>query len=159
MSEHQLHITSVDFVDGGWIPLKNTARGDDISPQFEIDGITEKAVSLAITLDDSSHPIFKNYNHWIIWNLPIKSIIPAAIPYGKTIEFLDGAVQGVAYGRNRYKGPKPPLKLVHTYVFTVYVLDFKLDMPASSKKADVIESMEGHILQQSTISGKYQSRK
>lgn len=159
MSEQQLHITSIDFVDGGWIPLKNTARGDDISPQFEIEGITEKAVSLAITLDDSSHPIFPNYNHWTIWNLPVKSTIPAAIPHGKTIGFLDGAVQGVAYGRNRYKGPKPPIKSIHTYVFTVYVLDCKLDLPASSKKAEVIRSMSGHVLQQATISGKYQSRK
>jgi Raf kinase inhibitor-like YbhB/YbcL family protein len=158
MREQQLNITSVDFTNGGWIPLKNTARGDDISPQLEIDGITEKAVTLAITMDDASHPIFPNYNHWIIWNLPIKSIIPAAIPHGKTIESLDGTVQGVAYGRNRYKGPKPPFKQIHTYVFTVYVLDCKLNLSARSKKADVIGAMRGHILQQATISGKYQSR-
>ena len=158
MSEQQIHITSTDFIDGGWIPKKNTARGDDISPQLKIDGITGKAASLVITMDDASHPLFPNYNHWVIWNLPVQEVIPSAIPHGKTIESLDGAVQGLAYGRNRYKGPKPPFKSIHTYTFTVYVLDCKLNLSARSKKADVVKAMGGHILQQASISGKYQSR-
>lgn len=159
MCEKQLHITSVDFVDGGWLPKENTARGDDLSPQFELSGIDDHAISLAITMDDSSHPIFPNYNHWVMWNIPVLKVIPGAIPHGKTIEFLDDAVQGVAYGRNRYKGPKPPLKYVHTYVFTVYVLDCKLNLPARSRKADVIRAISGHVLQEVSISCKYQSRK
>lgn len=158
MSEQQLKVISADFKEGDWIPKKNTARGEDISPQLELEGISHKAVSLVLTMDDASHPIFPNYNHWIIWNLPVKEIIPAGIPRGKTVESLEGAVQGLAYGRNRYKGPKPPLKTIHTYVFTVYVLDCKLNLSARSKKADVIKAMSGHVLQQANISGKYQSR-
>ncbi|MEM5767024.1 MAG: YbhB/YbcL family Raf kinase inhibitor-like protein [Bacillota bacterium] len=154
-----LKIRSNAFTEGAWIPVKHTARGEDLSPDFEISGIAPNAASIAITLDDASHPIFPNYNHWAIWNLPVQEHIPEGIPCGKLVDRLGGAVQGLAYGRNRYKGPKPPLKTIHTYVFTVYVLDSKLDLAANSRKRDLIEKMNGHVLQQATLSGKFQSRR
>jgi len=68
-----------------------------------------------------------------------------------------GATQGVAYGRNRYKGPKPPFKLIHTYVFTVYVLNCRLDLDAGSTRREFLKAVDGHVMQQSTLSGKFQS--
>ncbi|WP_243187238.1 hypothetical protein [Faecalispora jeddahensis] len=56
-------IKSNAFVEGAWIPERYTARGDDLSPDFEIEDIDPQAKSIAITLDDASHPIFPNYNH------------------------------------------------------------------------------------------------
>ncbi len=159
MNNQQLEVTSTDFKDGDWIPIKNTARGDDQSPQFELNNITDKAVTLAITMDDSSHPLFPDYNHWLIWNIPIMKNIPSAIPQGKTVESLNDAKQGRAYGRHRYKGPKPPLKCIHTYTFTFYILDCLLDLSVKSRKKDLLSVMNGHILQQATISGKYQSKR
>ncbi|MBE6013680.1 MAG: YbhB/YbcL family Raf kinase inhibitor-like protein, partial [Lachnospiraceae bacterium] len=53
----------------------------------------------------------------------------------------------------------PPFKLIHTYVFTVYVLDCTLDLAASCRKRDFINNIDGHILQQATLSGKFQSRR
>ncbi|MFT3984349.1 MAG: YbhB/YbcL family Raf kinase inhibitor-like protein [Lachnospiraceae bacterium] len=153
-----LKIKSKAFEEGGWIPEKYTARGADISPGFEISNIAPNAKSIAITLDDASHPIFPNYNHWVIWNIAIQSAIPEAIAHGKSVVGL-GATQGIAYGRNKYKGPKPPLKSIHTYVFTIYTLDCTIDLDASSKKQDFINSAAGHILQQATLSGKFQSRR
>jgi len=154
----QLMIKSKAFDEGGWIPVKYTARGADISPDFEINNISPNAKSIAITLDDASHPIFPNYNHWVIWNIAIQSVIPEGIAHGKYVDGL-GATQGIAYGRNKYKGPKPPFKLIHTYVFTVYVLDCTLDLAASCRKRDFINNIDGHILQQATLSGKFQSRR
>ena len=153
-----LKIKSKAFDEGGWIPEKYTARGADISPDFEISNIDPKAKSIAITLDDASHPIFPNYNHWVIWNIAIQSAIPEAIAHGKYVDSL-GAVQGIAYGRNKYKGPKPPLKSIHTYVFTIYTLDCTLKLEASSRKQDFINHAGGHILQQAALSGKFQSRR
>ena len=154
-----LRIKSSAFDEGMWIPVKHSARGEDLSPDFEISGIDPNAKSIAITLDDASHPLFPNYNHWVIWNIPVQEIIPEGIPHGKPIGSLGGAVQGVAYGRNKYKGPKPPFKLIHTYVFTLYILDCKLDLAASGRKRDFIEKMNGHVLQQATLSGKFQSHR
>jgi len=58
-----LKIKSNAFNEGTWIPVKHSARGQDLSPDFEISGIAPNAKSIAITLDDASHPIFPNYNH------------------------------------------------------------------------------------------------
>jgi Raf kinase inhibitor-like YbhB/YbcL family protein len=155
----RLKVKSESFVEGGWIPLRNSARGEDISPDLELSGVATNAKSIAITLDDASHPIFPNYNHWVIWNIPIQKNIPEGIPHGKTVESLGGAMQGIAYGKNRYKGPKPPFKSIHTYFFTVYILDCECELTARSKKRDLLTKIDGHILQQATLSGRFQSRR
>ncbi len=154
-----LKVTSSAFKEGGWMPVRYSCRGENCSPDFKLEGILSGAKSIAITLDDASHPFFPNYNHWLIWNLPVQAIISEGIPKGKSVERLNAAVQGVAYGRHRYRGPKPPFRSIHIYVFTVYVLDSRLNLPASSRKRDFLAAAEGHILQQATLSGKFQSRK
>ena len=154
-----LKVKSKAFDEGNWIPVRYTARGEDLSPDFKIDGIAQNAKTIAITLDDASHPIFPNYNHWVIWNIPVQAVIPEGIPHGKSVDSLGGAIQGTAYGRNRYKGPKPPLKSIHIYVFTIYILDCNVDLAANSKKQDFLNKIDGHILQQASLSGKFQSRR
>ncbi|GAU78836.1 YbhB/YbcL family Raf kinase inhibitor-like protein [Fusibacter sp. 3D3] len=154
-----LKIWSEAFKEGDWIPNLYSARGEDRSPSIHLEGIHAEAQSIAITMDDASHPLFPNYNHWLIWNLPVQNSIPEAIPHGEIIENLGGAIQGRAYGRHRYKGPKPPLKTIHTYVFTVYILDCKCALSPKSRKRDLLVEMEGHILQKSTLTGHFQSRR
>lgn len=153
-----LKVRSDAFDEGGWIPERYTARGADISPDFELESIAPNAKSIAITLDDASHPLFPNYNHWVIWNIAIQPVIPEAIAHGKFVENL-GATQGIAYGRHRYKGPKPPQKSIHIYVFTIYTLDCAMDLDASCRKQDFVNNAEGHILQQATLTGKFQSKR
>lgn len=155
----KLKVISKSFSEGDWIPLKHTGRGEDISPPLRLDGIVQNAKSIAITMDDASHPIFPNYNHWVIWNIPVQKVIPEAIPAGRTVESLGGAIQGMAYGKNRYRGPKPPFKSIHVYVFAVYILDCKCDLFPESRKKDLLAKIDGHILQKATLSGKFQSRR
>lgn len=156
MSE-ELRLTSRDFLEGDFIPVRNSGRGEDISPCLLLNGLTPDARSIAITLDDASHPLFPNYSHWVIWNIPVQSVIPSAVAHGKVVHDLGGAVQGIAYGRHRYKGPKPPFRWIHEYVFTAYVLDCMCELPPESKKAELLAWMEGHILQKAALMGKFQS--
>lgn len=153
-----LSVSSNAFNEGGWMPLRYTARGENLSPDMEIEGIDSNAKTIAITMDDASHPIIPNFNHWVIWNIPVQTHIPKGILKGKHPDNLRSAIQGVAYGGNRYKGPKPPFKSIHTYVFTVYTLDTQIELDARSRKRDFLNKIEGHILQQATLSGKFQSR-
>lgn len=154
----QLQVKCKGFEEGDWIPIRYTGRGEDLSPELELIGIAPGAKSIAITLEDASHPIFLNFNHWVIWNLPVQSVIPEGIAHGKYVGSL-GTTQGKAYGRHKYRGPKPPLKAIHNYVFTVYILDCKIELDAGSRKRDLLNKMEGHILQQATLTGKFQSRR
>lgn len=154
-----LVVTSPNFKEGDWIPTRHTARGADISPAFQLRGIDQKAQSIAITMDDASHPLFKNYNHWCIWNLPVRNFINEGILMGAELEELGGAVQGMAYGRHCYKGPKPPFKSIHTYVFTFYILDTRIELSPESTKKELQAKIEGHVLQQAVLTGKYQSHR
>ena len=68
---------------------------------------------------------------------------------------LSGAVQGMAYGRHCYKGPKPPFKAIHNYTFTVFALSDFMDLPAASVKKDVLNRGEGLKLEKPALRGRF----
>ncbi len=153
----ELIITSKDFTDGGRIPTKNTGFGEDASPEFTLHDLDERGVSMVILMNDLDIPFMREYNHWAIWNIPAMTKIPGKIPTGETIPTLGGAIQGIGYGKHRYRGPKQPvfIKGIHRYAFHIYVLDCMLDLSAQSRMYAVLNSMKGHVLQQGTITGLY----
>ncbi len=154
----ELVISSPSFEDQGRIPIKHTGFGEDISPAFEIKNLNEEGVSLVILMDDLDIPFMKAYNHWVIWNIPKQESIPEGIPAGVTVNALNGARQGIGYGRNRYAGPKMPrfIRTAHRYAFHIYALDTYLELSSQVRKKDVLKAMEGHVLQQGRITGVYQ---
>lgn len=150
-----LNVTCQGIDSAGRFRDKHTGRGEDVSPELVIEGLSPEAKTLVVVLEDMSHPI-KGFTHWIIWNIPAVSIIPEGIQEGKTAPSLGDAFQGKAYGMHRYAGPKPPRGKSHEYAFTVYALDCKLDLPASVRKRKVLKAAEGHILQRGTVCGRYE---
>lgn len=152
--EERLTVTSPCFEDGGLIPVVNTGYGADHSPEFILSGLSRQAVSIAIIMDDMGHPI-PAYNHWLIWNIPPMTKIPGQIPHGEKVETIKQAVQGVGYGKNRYRGPKPPFNWSHIYQFNIYVLDCTLNLPGNTRKKALKQAMQGHIIQQAFITGHY----
>lgn len=153
--EYQLKIECPSFHKDGEIPPRYTGFGEDISPKFLINDLMNPVESIAIIMDDLDIPIIKELNHWLIWNLPAASEISENIPYGAVCP--NGAVQGIGYGKNRYRGPKQPpfIHKAHRYRFTVYGLDCVLNLPSTSKKDDLIKAMSGHILQSGEVMGWY----
>lgn len=146
----QFIIECPSFGGDGQIPKKHTGFGEDVSPEFVILGLSDKAKSLSIIMDDLDIPLLGCYNHWLMWNIPpAERIAENACP--------SGAVQGMAYGKNKYRGPKQPpfIKKAHRYRFTVYALDTMLELPDTSKKADLAKAMEGHVLQSAEVIGWY----
>ena len=116
----QLIFSLSDFINGDTFPIDHTGRGKDLSPEIVIENLSDNVKTLAVTLEDISHPI-KNFTHWIIWNIPATSKIEKAISKGKYVSDI-GATQGVAYGMHKYAGPKPPRGKTHKYRITVYAL-------------------------------------
>lgn len=154
----ELKITSPAFESESWIPNCNSGYGEDLSPELHIDSIAENAVSLVITLDDLGHPIQPGYNHWVAWNIVPQEVIPGNLPKGAVIEKPIHMVQGLAYGKHCYRGPKPPFNWNHRYCFTVYTLDTMLSVDTNSNKADILKEIETHILQKASLYGKYQRK-
>lgn len=155
MDKNTLEFECTGIKDGGKFPVDNTGRGKDISPEFIIKNLSPHARTFIITLEDLSHPI-KRFTHWVIWDLPAADKIVGAIPSGKTISSLEGAVQGIGYGFHRYAGPKPPKGRSHKYCFTIYVLDCKICLKASSTKRKVLRKANSHIIQQGEVCGYFE---
>lgn len=141
MENKNLQFECSGLKNNGKFPVENTGRGRDLSPEFQVYNLLENAKTLAITLEDLSHPI-KNFTHWLIWDIPAASHIAGSIPAGKAVPRLGNAKQGIAYGFHRYAGPKPPKGKKHIYCFTIYALDCELGLKANVMKKGFLKKAE-----------------
>lgn len=150
-------IRSKSFENNGMLPKKHTGFGEDKSPEFMISDIPDGVVSLAIIMDDLDVPFRSSFTHWLIWNIPKTDTIQEGLPGGEKIEFPFSAIQGKAWGKHIYRGPKQPffVKKEHRYAFCVYALDCMLNIPAMSGKKGLVDAMNGHVLSEAKIIGRY----
>ena len=149
----EIQVTSPAFENEGMIPSKYTADGSDISPPLQWNSVPEGTKSIALISDDPDAPV-GTWVHWVIWNIPAdKTDLAENIPPDKVLQ--DGSMQGITdFGRHGYGGPAPPSG-THRYYFKIYALDTMLELPGNSIKADMLSAMEGHILAQGQLMGKY----
>ena len=141
-------LTSPAFTHGLQIPSKYTCDGTDDNPPLIIHGVPEKAKSLAIILvDQDAEP--GHEPHWLVWNISpeTKDIHEHTVPFGAVVGLNHHAKTG-------YAGPCPPPGR-HRYLFTLYALDRKLDLPGDSKLPDLEAAMQQHILATAELMGTY----
>ncbi|MHC5157988.1 MAG: YbhB/YbcL family Raf kinase inhibitor-like protein [Planctomycetota bacterium] len=152
-----LNVTSTAFEDGDMIPAKYTADGQDISPPLAWEGVPGGTKSIALINDDPDAPM-GTWVHWLLWNLPPEvTSLDEAVPADATLP--NGAQQGKTdFGSTGYGGPAPPSG-VHRYFFKVYALDAMLDLPAGATKPQLEKAVEGHILAQGQLMGRYTRKK
>lgn len=149
-------LTSSAFDDGSAIPRKYTGEGEDVSPPLAWTAPPEGAVSLVLICDDPDAPR-GTWNHWLLWNLPpdLRSL-PEAVPTRPDLTEYGGAVQGTNdFGRIGYGGPMPPPGSSHRYYFRLYALDSKLNLPARVRRGALDMAMEGHVLAETHLMGRY----
>jgi len=149
----EIKITSPAFEDGGLIPAKYTCDGADISPPLQWGAVPEGTRSIALISDDPDAPV-GTWVHWVLFNLPAEAAeLAENIPPEKTLP--NGASQGVSdFGRIGYGGPAPPSG-THRYFFKIYALDTQIDLAPGADKARLLKAMQGHILAQGQLIGKY----
>ncbi len=149
----EIRIASSAFEDGGLIPAKYTCDGADISPPLQWDAVPEGTGSIALICDDPDAPV-GTFVHWVLFNLPAETKeLPENMPADKSLP--NGAGQGTTdFGRIGYGGPCPPSG-THRYFFKIYALDAEVDLVAGAGKRDLLRAMEGHILAQGQLIGKY----
>lgn len=154
-----MKVSSSSFENNGMIPQKHTGFGEDLSPEIIVSEAPKGTVSLAIVFDDLDVPGRKYYNHWIAWNIPNVEVIPEGLPRGAEISKPIKACQGMAWGKNCYRGPKPPffLKKAHRYVFRIYALDTELVLSQNAKKKALVDAMHGHVLAEAALTGLYKN--
>jgi Raf kinase inhibitor-like YbhB/YbcL family protein len=148
----KLTLTSSAFEHNGKIPAKYTCDGDSItggiSPHLSISGVDKNAKSLVIIVDDPDAPS-GTWDHWIVFNIsPGASIINEG-------EEPEGVAGNNSWGRSGYGGPCPPDR-EHRYFFKLFALDTALDLKEGATKKEIESAMEGHIIQQTELTGLYE---
>ncbi len=148
-----IKITSTAFEEGGMIPEKYTCDGIDVSPPLTWTSIPEGTKALALICDDPDAPI-GTWVHWVLFNLPANIIeMPENIPTERELE--NGAKQGMNdFRKIGYGGPCPPGG-THRYYFKLFALDIELNLEAGATKSQLLEAMEGHILGEGQLMGRY----
>src|SRR5215831_9061191 len=149
----QFILKSTAFENGAFVPRIHTCDGKDRSPALFWSGTPPKTAALALIVDDPDAPK-KNCVHWVLFDLPHDVTgLPEGVEPNPALE--TGGVQGVNdFGNLGYGGPCPPSG-THSYVFTLYALDQKLNLPSRSTRDALIAAMQGHILAQARLIGRY----
>ena len=148
-----LKLSSSAFDPDGLIPAKYTCDGENRSPALSWDAPPAATRSLVLLVSDPDAP-GKTFIHWVLYDLPPET---RQLPEGIKADpiLVQGGVQGKSdFGKYGYGGPCPP-QGTHRYVFTLYALDTVLDLPPGAKQADVLKAIEGHILAQAELIGRY----
>lgn len=159
MTSPTLILTSPAFENGGVIPSTYTCDDRrDLNPALSWSGIPAGTVSLALIMDDPDVPKAVKpdgvFDHWTLFNIP-----PAVsgIPEGGSA----GTPGANGAGRNAYTGPCPPPQYEpseHRYFFRLYALDAELPLQTGASKEEVLAAMEGHIIGQGELMGRYKRR-
>jgi Raf kinase inhibitor-like YbhB/YbcL family protein len=161
-----IQLRSPAFADGAAIPQTFTCDGVDRSPPLEWSGVPDAARSLVFICDDPDAPR-GTWSHWVVFNLPVQikalkegvpadQTVPATAlegspPQGTTVKAIQGKND---FGNTGYGGPCPPGG-THRYFFRLYAVDAKLDLNGSATRADVLKAIEGRILAEGRLMGKY----
>ena len=146
-----MQITSSVFKDGESIPEKYTCEGPNISPPLRFSNVPAEAKSLLLLVEDPDADA-KPWVHWFVFN------IPADATGFEENAIATGAQQGLCNGNTLgYEGPCPP-ENEHTYLFKLYAIDKLLETDSTPDRKKALQEIEGHIIEQTVLKGKYQKK-
>jgi Raf kinase inhibitor-like YbhB/YbcL family protein len=167
-------LTSPAFAPREMIPHKYGRYGEDISPPLEWSDPPEGTQSFALIADTDLRPGGGEtiWVHWLLYNIPADT---RALPEAATPDAAGRLPDGSQHLANSwqelgYGGPNPPHVSTLNYYFRLYALDTMLDLDAAegagetepwvgATKEKLLQSMEGHILAQAELVGKYKQKK
>lgn len=150
-----MELTSTAFSDCTAIPARFTCDGEKVSPQLTWTGVPAGTQSLVLVVEDPDVP--RNlrpdglFVHWLVWNIPpsVTTIAENSQPAG--VPGLNSA------GQIGYVPPCPPHG-VHRYYFRIYALDAELTLPSAATKGELLQAMDGHVLDQGELMGRYEKK-
>ncbi len=148
-----IELKSTAFEEGAMIPKLYTCDGKDISPPLSWSGVPAGAKSIALIMDDPDAPR-GTWVHWVLFNIP-----PDTKSLAENVPRTASLANGAKHGKNSwpklgYGGPCPPGG-IHRYYFKVYALDTVLSLESGITKAQLLKAMEGHILAEGQLMGRY----
>ncbi len=151
INKNVMRLTSSDFVDKTAIDPKFTCDGDNLRPELSWFDVPAIAKSMALAMFDPDAP-GDGFVHWLVVNLPVQELqldSQENLPIGAEQIKNDT-------GKFDYFGPCPP-QGVHHYQFTLYALDLNSIQPVDYQ--DFLQQIDGHIVEQVTLTGLYERKR
>ena len=153
-------LTTAAFADGSEIPGKYTQSvPSPVSPSLEWSNVPANVASFVLLMHDPDVAVQKKTDdvlHWLMVNIPgsMRSL-PEGVPVGA--QGPEGSVQlKNAGGVNGYRGPGAPAAgPYHHYTLELFALDSRLDLGPEATRADVLRSIDGHILAKAVLVGRF----
>ncbi|PYR67222.1 MAG: YbhB/YbcL family Raf kinase inhibitor-like protein [Acidobacteria bacterium] len=132
------------YANGG-----NAQNPGTINPPFSWTNVPAGTQSFVLALNGTDNHPNKGINmemFWVVYNIPAtatsiaKGLKPGDLPDGSHQAAGQRNIQG-------YRAPCAPAGVgrLH-YLFNLFALDTKLDLPAGATEADIKKAMDGHIL-------------
>jgi len=146
-----VQLTSSAFEQNGSIPAKYTCDGAGVNPPLQITGVPPGSRELALIVYDPDVPksikADGRYSHWVLWKLA---------PGTSTIE--EHRSGGISEGGQAGYIPPCPPNGEHRYIFQLFALDKSLGDAKIFLEQDLRRAMQGHIVEQTELVGRYASR-
>jgi len=162
-------VATTAWPDGGEVPMKYAARGENKSPAFEFHWnlgtnpgtAPESLQTYAVILHDvenSTNKTTADTLHWSVFNIPgTATSLPEGLGSG---DLPDGTRNGPGNASRAgkppvYDGPGAGQGPIHHYLFEFYALDTKLDLPANTTREDFMKAMDGHVIGKAAWFGRF----
>jgi Raf kinase inhibitor-like YbhB/YbcL family protein len=142
-----MKISSPAFDANGIIPEKFSQNGANRSPPLDFANVPANARSLVLIMDDPDAPN-GTFTHLVAFNIDAnaghfaENHIPKDVRLGRN-----------EYDQPEYAGPKPSAG-EHRYLFRLYALDCRLDLPHGAARSEVEGAMIGHIIDHAELMGR-----
>jgi Raf kinase inhibitor-like YbhB/YbcL family protein len=153
-----MQLTSSAFQQDTLIPQRFTCEGENVSPEFAWKDAPNETKSFVFLIHDPDAPRRDGFAHWVLYDIPAN-----VATIQENVPSQHAAVAGLGMqGRNDsgkigYTGPCPPSG-VHRYFARVYALRQELDLEPGAKYQEVIAAMQGKIIEQAELMGRYAKR-
>jgi hypothetical protein len=152
----EIKLYSTAFKDGEFIPSKYSCEGSNVSPQIHWNEELKDVKSFAIIVDDPDAP-GGDFVHWVIYNIPanIRELHEDVTPSRNISDII--LLGTNSFGHIGYGGPCPPPGKPHRYFFRIYALDTLLHhLEPGATKVQLEKAMQGHVIGEGKLMGKYQ---
>ena len=145
----ELSIISTDFEEGGEIPKNCGYKHGNEKPELDFMGMENEPFPWAMIMDDpdAMAAVGKVWVHWLEYRSP-------EVDGDKNVNIIKWGRGKNDFDVLGYGGPAPPDKR-HTYVFTLYDLDTRLNLKNGFSRQELEDAMKGHIIAEAKLTGTF----
>lgn len=146
-----LRIESAAFTNDGAMDDRYSKYHDNVVPPLRWSGLPDGTRQLALVCHDPDAPLPQGWTHWVVYD-----IAPGVteIPEGGAAPGAEGVND---FGESGWGGPMPPPGHgTHHYYFWLYALDTEIDAEPGLTRAQLLERIDGHVLEQARLIGTYE---